>query len=309
VRRRAVVLAGASASALAACLRGLPAVDAVVVVTVAAGRFVAAEGARLADLPAAVLVLPDDLGLGAAALAGSLYRAQEPSEIAVIVAGEPLGELPAAVLDEATRAARGGAWVDLIGGPSVALVSVGNLLATEAADAVRASLAAVEVDPDFSRIPRLPWSQVAPLDLPDLRPAVRVAIGRPPPSQPQDPASGLDPAVVDRPWGSFQPLAAGPRYKVKRIIVEVGGSLSLQRHQHRAEHWVVVRGRARVVRGRRELELGERASTFIPRGVVHRLENAGDTPLEVIEVQTGDRVEEGDIERLEDRYGRAGRGW
>lgn len=110
---------------------------------------------------------------------------------------------------------------------------------------------------------------------------------------------------VLRPWGSFEPLAQGPRWKVKRILVEVGHALSLQRHAHRAEHWVVVRGRARITCGQECFDLGEQASTFIPRGVVHRLENIGSVALEIIEVQTGDRVDEDDIERLEDRYGRS----
>lgn len=107
-----------------------------------------------------------------------------------------------------------------------------------------------------------------------------------------------------RPWGSFARIGAGDRWQAKRIVVEPGGALSLQRHQHRAEHWVVVRGRARITRGDEVVELGVDESTYIPRGVVHRLENPGQEPLVVVEVQTGDRLDEEDIERLEDRYGR-----
>lgn len=111
---------------------------------------------------------------------------------------------------------------------------------------------------------------------------------------------------VLRPWGSFEAIGQGPRWKAKRIVVDPGHALSLQRHNHRAEHWVVVRGTARIERGGERFELGVDASTYIPRGTVHRLENAGSEPLVLIEVQTGDRLDESDIERLDDRYGRSG---
>ncbi len=109
-----------------------------------------------------------------------------------------------------------------------------------------------------------------------------------------------------RPWGAFERLAEGPRWLAKRIVVAPGQALSLQRHQHRAEHWVVVRGRARVTCGDAVVELRVDQSTYIPRGVAHRLENPGDEPLVVLEVQTGAVLDEADIERLEDRYGRGG---
>lgn len=107
-----------------------------------------------------------------------------------------------------------------------------------------------------------------------------------------------------RPWGAFERLAEGARWQAKRIVVEPGGALSLQRHKERAEHWVVVRGRARITRGDDVVELTVDESTYIPRGVLHRLENASDEPLEIVEIQTGDRLDEADIERVEDRYGR-----
>lgn len=110
---------------------------------------------------------------------------------------------------------------------------------------------------------------------------------------------------VDRPWGSFESIDQGERFQVKRITVAVGGRLSLQRHQHRSEHWVVVQGLAKVTRGEDSFLLSENQSTYIPMGVKHRLENAGNTPLEMIEVQSGDYLGEDDIERLEDHYGRA----
>jgi len=107
-----------------------------------------------------------------------------------------------------------------------------------------------------------------------------------------------------RPWGSFISIEAGERYQVKRLSVSPGGALSLQLHRHRAEHWVVVKGRARVTRGPHVLELFENESVFIPLGMKHRLENPHPEPLEVIEVQVGDYLGEDDIERFEDAYQR-----
>ncbi|MGE4221171.1 MAG: cupin domain-containing protein, partial [Alphaproteobacteria bacterium] len=109
---------------------------------------------------------------------------------------------------------------------------------------------------------------------------------------------------VYRPWGSYQEVDAGDRFKVKRIVVKPGGQLSLQRHARRAEHWVVVRGVARVTRGASVVDLGPDQSIYIPLGEVHRLENPGVEPVHLIEVQTGDYLGEDDIERIEDRYGR-----
>ncbi len=108
----------------------------------------------------------------------------------------------------------------------------------------------------------------------------------------------------ERPWGRWEVLDVGERFVVKRISVRPGGRLSLQRHNHRQEHWVVVRGRARVTRDEEILELGPDDSVFIPLGAWHRIENPGDELMEFIEVQTGDRLDENDIERREDVYGR-----
>lgn len=110
--------------------------------------------------------------------------------------------------------------------------------------------------------------------------------------------------LVHRPWGSFQSLANGPRYQVKRILVKPGAKISLQKHHHRAEHWVVVKGTAKIVCGDETLLLSENQSTYIPLGVVHRLENPGRIDLEIIEVQSGSYLGEDDIVRLEDHYGR-----
>ena len=109
---------------------------------------------------------------------------------------------------------------------------------------------------------------------------------------------------VHRPWGTYETVDSGPRFQVKRLTVNPGAALSLQYHHHRAEHWVVVRGIAKVTRGDEEFTLAENESTFVPVGVAHRLANPGEVPLEVIEVQSGDYLGEDDIVRLEDRYGR-----
>ncbi|MCS7143529.1 MAG: mannose-1-phosphate guanylyltransferase/mannose-6-phosphate isomerase [Archaeoglobaceae archaeon] len=107
-----------------------------------------------------------------------------------------------------------------------------------------------------------------------------------------------------RPWGSYTLLEEGERYKIKRITIKPGKRLSLQRHYHRSEHWVVVKGTARVVFDNKEILLRPGESTFIPAGVLHRLENPGKVDLEVIETQIGEYLEEDDIERIEDDYGR-----
>ncbi len=109
---------------------------------------------------------------------------------------------------------------------------------------------------------------------------------------------------VYRPWGWYEDVDIAPRFKVKRITVKPGGVLSLQKHFHRAEHWVVVSGTALVTRGDERFILREDESTYIPLGQVHRLENPGKIPLELVEVQSGSYLEEDDIERLEDVYGR-----
>ena len=110
---------------------------------------------------------------------------------------------------------------------------------------------------------------------------------------------------VYRPWGYYQSIDAGDRFQVKQIMVSPGASLSLQKHKHRAEHWVVVSGTARVTRGEETLTLEANQSTYIPVGTVHRLANEDAEPLVMIEIQSGDYLGEDDIERLEDTYGRA----
>lgn len=109
---------------------------------------------------------------------------------------------------------------------------------------------------------------------------------------------------VHRPWGTYEGVAQGERFQVKRITVNPGASLSLQKHHHRAEHWVVVKGTATVQRGEEQLLLTEDESTYIPLGVTHRLSNPGVIPLELIEVQTGSYLGEDDIVRFEDTYNR-----
>jgi len=112
---------------------------------------------------------------------------------------------------------------------------------------------------------------------------------------------------VFRPWGSYDSVDSGPRFQVKRLTVKPGAVLSLQKHQHRAEHWVVVKGTARITRGEDVFLLQENESTFIPVGTVHRIENPGSEPLQIIEVQSGGYLGEDDIVRLDDNYGRKGR--
>ncbi|HEY9102133.1 mannose-1-phosphate guanylyltransferase/mannose-6-phosphate isomerase [Chitinimonas sp.] len=115
---------------------------------------------------------------------------------------------------------------------------------------------------------------------------------------------GLSHRKVFRPWGWYDSVDNGERFQVKRIVVKPGGTLSLQMHHHRAEHWVVVRGTAKVTRGDSEFLVTENESTFIPLGTKHRLENPGRVPLEMIEVQSGSYLGEDDIIRFEDVYGR-----
>jgi mannose-1-phosphate guanylyltransferase / mannose-6-phosphate isomerase len=111
---------------------------------------------------------------------------------------------------------------------------------------------------------------------------------------------------VFRPWGSYDSIENGARFQVKRLKVKPGATLSLQMHHHRAEHWVVVAGTARITRGDEVFLLEENQSTYIPIGVKHRIENPGMIPLEVIEVQSGSYLGEDDIVRFEDVYGRKG---
>jgi mannose-1-phosphate guanylyltransferase/mannose-6-phosphate isomerase len=107
-----------------------------------------------------------------------------------------------------------------------------------------------------------------------------------------------------RPWGSYTILEDGPRYKIKRIVVNKDEKLSLQMHHHRSEHWVVIKGTARVTIGEELKFVHENESIYIPKSTLHRLENPGKVPLEIIEVQNGEYVEEDDIVRVDDVYGR-----
>jgi mannose-1-phosphate guanylyltransferase/mannose-6-phosphate isomerase len=113
---------------------------------------------------------------------------------------------------------------------------------------------------------------------------------------------------VQRPWGWYDSIDEGTRFKVKRIMVKPGASLSLQMHYHRAEHWVVVSGTAEITNGECKIILAENQSTYIPIGEQHRLANPGTIPLEIVEVQSGSYLGEDDIVRFEDTYGRAGNG-
>lgn len=115
---------------------------------------------------------------------------------------------------------------------------------------------------------------------------------------------GIYHSKVHRPWGWYMTIDEGVNFKVKRIQVNPGASLSLQKHSKRAEHWVVVKGTAKVTRGKKEIILEKNESTFIPLGELHRLANPKKIPLEIIEVQSGNYLGEDDIERIDDQYGR-----
>lgn len=109
---------------------------------------------------------------------------------------------------------------------------------------------------------------------------------------------------VYRPWGYYEELLKGDRFKVKKIHILPGKRLSLQMHHHRAEHWVVVKGTAKVMVDGKEMFVHENESVFVPKSTLHRLENVGKIPLEIVEIQTGEYVEEDDIIRVEDDWGR-----
>ena len=109
---------------------------------------------------------------------------------------------------------------------------------------------------------------------------------------------------TERPWGWYEVIDQGERFKVKNIEVKPGHRLSLQKHHHRTEHWVVVSGTAEVQLNENKQLLGENQSMYIPLGCIHRLSNPGKIPLKIIEVQSGPYLEEDDIERFEDDHGR-----
>ncbi len=120
------------------------------------------------------------------------------------------------------------------------------------------------------------------------------------------PGERYNPLVTEeRPWGSWTVLEEGPRYKIKRLEVLPGQRMSLQMHYHRSEHWVVVAGTARVRVGDREVYVHPNQSTFVPPATLHRVENPGSVPLVMIEIQTGEYLQEDDIVRSQDDYGRA----
>ena len=110
--------------------------------------------------------------------------------------------------------------------------------------------------------------------------------------------------TVHRPWGTYTVLEEGPNFKIKRIVVNPGAKLTMQMHNHRSEHWVVVNGVATITNNDVELTLQENESTYIPKTQKHRLENRSEKSLSIIEVQCGDYVGEDDIVRFDDQYGR-----
>jgi mannose-1-phosphate guanylyltransferase/mannose-6-phosphate isomerase len=115
----------------------------------------------------------------------------------------------------------------------------------------------------------------------------------------------LVPSIEERPWGSFSILEQGPHHKIKHIYIKPKGRLSLQMHNHRSEHWIVVSGTAKVTRGDEVFYVHQNESTFIPSTFKHRLENPGMIPLRLIEIQSGEYLGEDDIIRFDDVYGRS----
>ena len=115
---------------------------------------------------------------------------------------------------------------------------------------------------------------------------------------------GYEHKKIFRPWGHYISLVEDTRWKVKLILVKPQEKLSLQRHRHRSEHWIIVNGIANVEIGNKKITLKENQSSYIPLGVKHRLSNPGNIPLKLIEVQSGNYLGEDDIERFEDNYGR-----
>ncbi len=137
-----------------------------------------------------------------------------------------------------------------------------------------------------------------------VRDVSRDLVEVPVPGQPPTGPLCATPEPVTRPWGSFSVLDTGMRFKVKRIVVRPGAKLSLQKHYHRAEHWIVVSGTAKVTIGDRTVFVHENESVWIPKSTLHRIENPGKVQVQLIEVQSGEYLEEDDIVREEDDYGR-----
>ena len=187
-----------------------------------------------------------------------------------------------------------GVAVDASGGGAVELVDVRNSYVRSAGRLVCAvgvdDLVVVDT-PDALLVARLDRSQDVKRLIEGLR-----ARGRP---------EADSPARVHRPWGWYQTVDIGDRFRVKRIQVPPGKQLSLQKHHHRAEHWIVVRGTAEVTRDGAVITVRENESIYLPAGCVHRLANPGRIPVELIEVQTGAYLEEDDIIRIEDDFGRS----
>ncbi len=196
-----------------------------------------------------------------------------------------------AIAREMGRDARGNA----LSGPAEALDCEGSLLRAESPDQVLVGIGLRNVVAVAMR------DAVLVADMTDgqrVKEAVEVLRARGAPQATDFPR-------YHRPWGWYETLSLGPRFQVKRIMVHPGGILSLQSHVHRAEHWVVVEGAARVTVGEEVRLLGENQSVYIPLGAVHRLENPGKLDLHLIEVQSGPYLGEDDITRYEDVYARA----
>lgn len=222
------------------------------------------------------------------------------------LAGSEAGDtgIQAAVIPLSAGWSDVGAWsalMDIRETDSAGNVTHGDVLAIDSHDSLLLSehrlVAAVGVDnlivvetPDAVLVARKDRAQ-------DVKKVVEWLKG-------EDRAESREHRRVYRPWGNYESLDTGERFQVKRITVNPGQAISLQMHHHRAEHWIVVSGTARITRGEEEFLLTENQSTYIPVGTTHRLENPGTLPLEIIEVQSGSYLGEDDIVRFEDRYNR-----
>ena len=107
-----------------------------------------------------------------------------------------------------------------------------------------------------------------------------------------------------RPWGTYEIICSGPEFQIKRIVINANSSISLQKHQHRSEQWLLIKGTGTVTRDKENFTLTDNESTFIPKGILHRLENNSEDNLEILEVQIGQYLDEDDIIRLDDKYHR-----
>lgn len=262
---------------------------------------VAEQLARVGATPLAVLVEDGRGGSGPAAIAAALVGAAAAPEALLLLFSCPAVPIDAGAIQRAVTAAAPSAQAGAIvalgaadGAPVVAALARPAALIEYSArqnpaltEACRQAVADARRDGPLIHIASAAYDALPPCGLDGVLPGLAAGSAR-----------------IHRPWGWFHSIDRGERFQVKHIEVNPGAKLSLQKHWHRSEHWIVVAGAALVTNGDSTLVLRENQSTYIPAGTVHRLENPGKVPLRLIEVQSGDYVGEDDIVRLEDSYGR-----